>query len=87
MPVSCRVYKSSNKAQTYLYVKTNCTLDTLPEGLITLLGELTPFLTLELNASTKLAQVNVVDVINQLNENSYFLQLPPNEANVKTVTA
>ena len=71
------VYKSSKQEQTYLYVgRENC-FDSVPEGLITLLGDLEFVLSVELHEDRKLAQVDARDVMERLQENGYFLQMPP----------
>lgn len=79
MKTKCHVYKSANKAETYLYLKVNHKIEDLPEGLQQLLGELTRFLSLDLSEKTKLARVKVSDVIAGLDHQGFFLQMPPGE--------
>lgn len=75
----CDIYKSALRADTYLYLKTDLPLEELPEGLLQLLGDLRCFLTLELDEQSKLAQVDSGEVLTALEEQGYFLQLPPPE--------
>ena len=74
------VYKSSKQEQTYLYVGRENHFDDVPEGLITLLGELEFVLAVELHEERRLAQVDARDVMERLRENGYFLQMPPPKA-------
>ena len=71
------VYKSNKQEQTYLYVAGESRFDDVPEGLITLLGELEFVLAVELHEDRRLAQVDARDVMERLQENGYFLQMPP----------
>lgn len=51
----------------------------LPDGLKTLLGDLSQFLNLELNKSSKLAQANTEEVLIALLDQGYYLQMPPGD--------
>jgi uncharacterized protein YcgL (UPF0745 family) len=79
MKIKCEVYRCGKKADTYLYVKDGVDLEDLPDELLDLLGELTPFLKLELSESSKLARVETDDVLLALADQGYYLQLPPGE--------
>ncbi|GAH09208.1 unnamed protein product [marine sediment metagenome] len=77
MKIKCEVYRCSRKADTYLYLGAGKRLEELPDGLKSLLGDLTQFLNLELNESSKLAQVKTSEVLTALGDQGYFLQMPP----------
>lgn len=79
MTIKCDIYKCARKTDTYLYLKVGVDVDELPEGLLQLLGELSQFMRLELSESSKLAQVKTSDVLQALNDQGYFLQMPPAE--------
>ena len=79
MKVKCGVYRCARKADTYLYLKLGLKIEDLPEGLLTLLGDLDQFLILDLDEDSKLAQVSAADVIAALEEQGYFIQMPPAE--------
>ena len=83
MEIKCNVYKSERKANTYLYLKADVKQDELPEGLTELLGKLTQFLSLALHPDSKLAQANIAEVLNSLQEQGYYLQMPPGEVAIK----
>jgi len=73
----CAIYKSAKKAQTYLFVKTRDDFSSVPEALMTTFG--TPTLVTLTNLATKekLAFANLEKVKLNLNEEGYYLQLPP----------
>lgn len=73
----CWIYRSPRKDEMYLYLAEEEAFDNLPEALVTRFG--TPQLVMELDLSParKLARVEVTSVIDALNENGYFLQMPP----------
>ena len=79
MTIKCGVYRCARKADTYLYLKSGMQIEDLPEGLLSLLGELTHFLSLDLNQTSKLAQVSTENVLEALNDQGYFLQMPPGD--------
>ena len=79
MKVKCGVYRCARKADTYLYLRAGLAIDDLPEGLLALLGELTQFLSLDLEPGSKLAQVSARDVISALEDQGYYIQMPPHE--------
>ncbi len=80
MEILCDIYTCAKKADTYLYLKAGIALEELPDGLLILLGDLKQFLSLELNESSKLAQVSALDVLAALDKQGYFLQMPPSES-------
>ena len=73
----CKVYRSENKAETYLYLADELPFDDLPAELREQFGEATFVLALELSAGRHLARVDVVKVLESLAESGYYLQLPP----------
>ena len=79
MEIKCDIYTCGKKADTYLYLKSGTALEELPDGLLILLGNLKQFLSLELNKSSKLAQVSSLDVLTALGEQGYYLQMPPGD--------
>ncbi|XOV82026.1 MAG: YcgL domain-containing protein [bacterium] len=71
------VYRSSRKAQTYVYLPADEDYDNLPEAFVTQFGEAELFLTFELHEGKKLAQVEARTVLAALRNQGFFLQLPP----------
>ena len=82
----CEIYKSSKKDEMYLYVARVNTpedqqqadvLTVLPEPMRLAFGRATLVMQLELNESKKLARVNVLHVMDSIQTNGFFIQMPP----------
>ncbi|MEM7027090.1 MAG: YcgL domain-containing protein [Pseudomonadota bacterium] len=77
--MNCHIYRCSRKEEMYLYLHEEQQLQSLPEELLLLVGQLTHVMDLELSADRKLARVNVEEVIKALKETGYFIQMPPSD--------
>ena len=78
--ILCDIYKGDKKEEMYLYVpKGNGQndLENIPEALLQSFGELTLVTTLVLTESRKLARADIHKVMAELNENGFYLQMPP----------
>lgn len=75
MTVLCKIYRSVNKADCYLYVPHEKDLEDIPEPLLKHLGKLEPAMTLKLTPERKLAQADIKEVLAQLDEQGYYLQM------------
>ena len=75
----CSVFRSSLKDFTYLYLIEGHEFDDLPESLRKVFGEPRLVMDLELNSERKLAYEDVKQVMANLAEHGYHLQLPPTE--------
>lgn len=73
----CKIYRSKKKPGAYLYMRFRDEVDELPNELIVALGELTEVMSLALESSRKLANADVLKVINDLESVGYYLQMPP----------
>ncbi len=76
--ILCTIYKGSREEELYLYVAKGNDLSQLPAELMTKLGELNEVMTLALDAGRKLARVKTQNVLTDIEEKGYFVQLPPN---------
>lgn len=76
-PVNCTVYKSLRKDQTYVFVPAGSDLDELPDMLKTLLGELEKVLDVELTPERPLARAEASEVMQQIAESGFYVQMPP----------
>ena len=74
----CTIYKGSGENELYLYVVRGDDLSGIPEELLSRMGELKEVMSLDLSAKKKLARVKVQTVLEEIENNGYFLQLPPN---------
>ncbi|MFT7007891.1 MAG: hypothetical protein ACJAXJ_002430 [Colwellia sp.] len=73
----CVIYKSAKKAQMYLFVKTRDDFSLVPEALMTMFGTPTLVTLTNLATKTKLAFADLEKVKINLNEQGFYLQLPP----------
>ena len=74
---SCLVYRSSKKQETYLFLPVGGVYEDLPEDLRAMFGDPALVMKLDLDADTRLAQAEAPRVIEALETEGYFLQLPP----------
>ena len=63
----------------YLYLATEDDFACLPDNIRSMLGALELSMQLELHRERKLARVDINDVIADLNERGFHIQLPPNQ--------
>lgn len=75
----CSVYKSAKKPDTYLYVPYDSDFDELPEGLTSVWGEPELVMHLDLAKRDKLALIDINELKKKLEEESYYLQMPPTQ--------
>jgi uncharacterized protein YcgL (UPF0745 family) len=75
--MQCLVYKSLKQFDYYLYVNKDEELQRVPDGLKRLLGRLQKVLELELGIGRTLAQADVEEVLRQIEDRGYYLQMPP----------
>ena len=73
----CAIYKSAKKAQMYLFVKTRDDFSSVPEQLMTMFGTPTLVTLTNLATKTKLAFADLDKVKTNLNDDGYYLQMPP----------
>lgn len=75
--MKCYAYKSFKKADTFLYLGVKGRFDILPDELLALFGEPGFVLEFELTEHRTLAQADARQVMANLNEHGYYLQMPP----------
>jgi uncharacterized protein YcgL (UPF0745 family) len=75
--MQCLVYKSLKQIDYYLYVNKDEELRRVPDALKRLLGRLQEVLELELGSGRTLAQADAEEVLRQIQERGYYLQMPP----------
>jgi uncharacterized protein YcgL (UPF0745 family) len=75
----CAIYKSQRKQDTYLYLAAKDDFAAVPEGLLKLLGEPVYVMELELSPQRKLAREDVAEVMRNLQERGWHLQMPERE--------
>ena len=75
--MKCVVYKGSRKPDAYLYIQREGDFSQVPKSLLDLLGTLQLAISLDLTANSTLAQARIEEVLQQLEDRGFYLQLPP----------
>lgn len=75
----CSIYKSSKKAEMYLYVDRSQDVSKLPEGLMLAFGSPTKVMDIVLTPEKKLARADSDKVLAAIEEQSFYLQMPPTD--------
>ncbi len=79
MSTPCTIYKSLRKDGLYLYLRDRDMLEKLPEPLLKSLGNTELVMELELTPERTLARADVNEVIRSLNEQGFYVQMPPRD--------
>lgn len=77
--MKCAVFRSSLKDFTYIYLAEGTTFDDLPAPLQKTFGEPELVMDLELAPDRKLAYEDIGQVMKNLAETGYHLQMPPQD--------
>lgn len=74
--MQCAIYKSRKKQDTYLYLAARDDFSRVPEPLLKLIGQPVHVMDLELSPERKLAQEDAAEVLRNLQERGWHLQMP-----------
>ena len=74
------VYKGSRKPEAYLYVDKARGLADVPEVLVAQFGETESVMIILLDARRKLARADAAEVLARIEDQGYYLQMPPTAA-------
>jgi len=77
--MQCFVYASQRKPNTYVWLQERDAFDVLPEPLSLMLGQLRLAMELELDDSRRLPQEDAKEVLVNLAEHGWHLQIPPGD--------
>lgn len=75
--MKCFVYKSIKKADSYIYINQKDNFESIPEQLLVLFGKPEFTLEFELTQDRSLAVADAVQVMKSIDEQGYYLQMPP----------
>ncbi|QSX38755.1 YcgL domain-containing protein [Shewanella sedimentimangrovi] len=78
----CAVYKSSRKAETYLFVPKRDDFSQVPDALMDMFGTPTLVMMLPLQKRQVLGLADINKVRSELADKGYYLQLPPPTENL-----
>lgn len=81
----CAVYKSSKKAETYLFVETREDFSRVPQALMDTFGKPMFVMMLLLKEGRELALAEREKVIDSLQKKGFYLQVPPPTENLLKV--
>ena len=71
----CHIYRSSRKIDTYLYLAEKDDFSSIPEGLLAVFGQPEFSFSFDLKQDRKLAREDTEEVLKNLDEQGYHLQL------------
>lgn len=74
--VLCEIHKSARVDELYLYVRQSDGLKRVPAELLERLGRTTRVLPMMIGPDTRLARADAARVLQALEQNGYYLQLP-----------
>lgn len=77
MKLLCDIYRSPRKDEMYLYVQKQDGVSRVPENLRQLFGTPVHVTTMLITPERKLARADVHKVMTALQEQGYYLQMPP----------
>jgi len=76
--MKCFVYKSLKKVDNYIYINQKDNFEKIPKKLLLLFGKPEFTIEFELTVGRKLALADANQVMQSLNEQGYYLQMPSN---------
>ena len=80
MRVLCQVFRSPRKQEMYLYVEKARGLVDVPDVLMAQFGEPEAIMILLLDSEKKLARADSREVLADITEKGFYLQMPPTAA-------
>lgn len=75
--IHCYIYRSKRKDELYLFLAKEGDFECVPEAILKSLGQLEKAMELDLTPETKLARSEAGEVIKNLKEHGFHIQLPP----------
>lgn len=78
------VFKSTRKAETYLYVDKAKGLAEVPDALLRQFGPAESVMSLMLDEARSLARANAREVLSSIEQQGFYLQLPPSDPQPST---
>ena len=79
MKIICQIFRSPKEEGMYLYVKKEEGLTKVPAELLAIFGSPQPAMVLLLTPDKKLARVSVEKVVESLESQGFYLQMPPRD--------
>ena len=73
----CTIYKGSREQELYVFVPVEDGEGNIPEELRQRMGTIQEVMTLDIAPDRKLARADAANVLNSIEAQGYYLQLPP----------
>lgn len=73
------IYKGAKKPNTYLYIDRKDNFERVPAPVLSLMGDLSLVVEVDLSCREKLAQADINEVMNKLSEQGFYIQMPPGD--------
>ncbi|WP_428356452.1 YcgL domain-containing protein [Methyloprofundus sp.] len=73
----CFIYKGNKKEELYLYIAKQDDFSAVPQAILKIIGTPSFVMELALTPERQLAREKASDVIKGIEENGFFIQLPP----------
>ena len=80
----CNIYRSDRTDELYLFVPATRGTEDVPDALMQQFQKRQKVMTLNISEQQKLARVDARQVLQALNEQGYFLQMPPQKTSLGT---
>ena len=77
--MQCAIYRSVRKQGTYLYLADKDNFACVPDSLLNLLGKILHVMDLDLQPERRLAQESTAEVLENLQQRGWHLQMPRQE--------
>ena len=75
--MQCFIYKSNKKEELYLYIGKQDDFSDIPEAILKSIGIPSFVMELEITPERQLAREKATDIIKGIEENGFFIQMPP----------
>ena len=75
--MQCFIYKSSKKNELYLYIAKQDDFSNVPEAILKSIGPTEFVMQLDITPERVLAREKASDVLRGIEENGFFIQMPP----------
>ena len=75
--MQCFIYKSNKKEELYLYIGKQDDFTDIPEAILKSIGIPSFVMELEITPERQLAREKATDIIKGIEENGFFIQMPP----------
>ena len=75
--MECNIYKGKRKQDHYLFTRADQALDSVPDSILQIFGDLESVMTINITTDTVLAQSDPEEVVRMINDKGFFIQIPP----------